>query len=69
MAEFKYQVSLKTVKTYEVTVIADSEEQACEIMDNECWEWDEWGMGNDVILTSNPYPENETNYTLKEKTI
>ena len=65
MSEFKYRVTLETVRHYDVTVLADSEEKACEIMDNECWGWDDWGMGNDVILTSNPHVENKTEYTLK----
>ena len=64
MSEFKFRVTLESVRTYDVTVLADSEEKACEILNEECWTWNEWGVGEKVIMESD-HVENNTEYTLK----
>ncbi len=67
MAEFKYKVFLQTERTYLATINADSEEEACEILNDECWEWDDNGLGENVDVTSSDYDSN-TIYTLIEET-
>ena len=66
MAEFKYRVVLEAVDTYLVTVHAESEEEACRIMDDECWEWKYKGCGEDVVITSGNY-HSEANYCEREE--
>lgn len=68
MAEFKYRVVLESVDTYLVTVHAESEEEACGIMDDECWEWRYKGCGEGVVINSDNY-HSETNYYEIKETI
>lgn len=67
MAEFKYRVVLEDVRTYLVTVHANDEEDACEILDDECWVWESMGPTEQVVITSDNRNCN-TDYTLIEET-
>ena len=67
MAGFKYRVVLEAVNTYLVTVDAESEEEAYEILDNECWDWSNSGHGENVVISSDNY-HSETNYYKREET-
>ena len=65
MTEFKYRVILEDVRNYLVTVYAEDEEKACQILDEECFNWESWGPSDDVVITSNNSHFN-TDYTLIE---
>jgi len=52
MNKYSFRVELVTTKNYVVDVYAESEEQTWDILDDECWNWDSMGTGENVVMKS-----------------